>query len=44
MYSMNSVENMYTMAGRCEAGKVRVNGSLSFSFFQESIFILAKQD
>ena len=44
MYSMNFVENMYTMASRCECGNIRANGSLSFSVFQESIFILAKQD
>lgn len=44
MYLMNSVENTAMMADRCECGYIRANGSLSFSVFQESIFILAKQD
>ena len=44
MYSVYSFENLSTMVGRCESNNVRANGSLSFSLFQESIFILAKQD
>ena len=44
MYSVNSFENMYTKAGRCECDNIYANGSLSFFIFQESIFLLAKQD
>ena len=44
MYCVFSSKNMATKADRCALNDVRVNGSVSFSVLEETIFVFVNQD
>ena len=44
MQILFSLENMQTMSDRCGVAKLRVNGCVCFSVFQELIFVFEKRD